>query len=81
MGLTADALRRKRKRRPARASSSEWRLAVAFLLPALILVTVLVYVPVGRAAYDSLFARSFFGTRPRFVGLEQYTDIFRDPIF
>lgn len=49
--------------------------AVSFLLPAVILVGGLVYVPLARAVYDTLFATTMFSTQPQFVGLEQYKDI------
>lgn len=59
----------------ARRGSQERRVAIALLLPALILVGGLVYVPLGRAVYDSLFATTMFSPDPQFVGLEQYRDI------
>jgi multiple sugar transport system permease protein len=72
---------RRRHEQGRLASRRERRLAISFLLPAIVLVTVLVYVPLGRAVYDSLFTTAFFSVRPRFVGVEQYTDILSDATF
>lgn len=57
------------------ARRREQLIAVSFLLPAVILVGGLVYVPLARAVYDTVFATTMFGTQPQFVGLEQYKDI------
>lgn len=59
-----------------------WLIAYAFLLPALAGLFVFRIYPIGLALWGSLHTATF-GIRPRqiFVGLENYVDIFGDPIF
>ena len=68
-------------RRPRRAPGGQRLLAVAFLLPAVLLVGVLVYLPAVRVLWESLHATALFSPSPRFVGLEQYQELLRTPTF
>jgi multiple sugar transport system permease protein len=70
--------------RGARKSKTRRRerlVAVSFLLPAVILVGGLIYVPMGRAVYDSFFATTMFSPQPQFVGFEQYKNILGSSTF
>jgi multiple sugar transport system permease protein len=74
------------RRSPQGTSKSKTRrrerlVAVSFLLPAVILVGGLIYVPMGRAVYDSFFATTMFSPQPQFVGLEQYKNILGSSTF
>jgi multiple sugar transport system permease protein len=78
------AVQSTRGRRPsggARERRRERLIAISFLLPAVILVGGLIYVPMGRAVYDSFFATEMFSPQPQFVGLEQYADNLRTSTF
>lgn len=72
--------------------SRRWRLppdvvsAAIFILPAAVLVAILMYYPMGRVLYDSLFKSTTVASwsvnpQTKFVGLEQYRDLVRDPKF
>jgi ABC-type sugar transport system permease subunit len=81
--MTVDVEPRRRLR--ARASSGrrgEWRLAVALLVPAALVVFGVVLYPVARTLISSFYAvdSPLPGTYP-FVGLENYTKVFHDPRF
>ena len=52
-----------------------------FLLPALLLYTTFFVFPALRAIYVSLFDWTGFGSAMRFVGLDNYHEIARDPVF
>jgi multiple sugar transport system permease protein len=56
-------------------------LAVLFTLPAVILVAVLMYYPMIRTFYESLFTSSFLNPKPSFIGLENYRKMFTDDDF
>jgi raffinose/stachyose/melibiose transport system permease protein len=54
--------------------------AIAFLLPALVIYTAIVVLPIVQAAYLSL--TEWNGVSPmRFVGAANYVDVFRDGVF
>ena len=54
--------------------------AIAFLVPALVIYTAIVVVPIVQAAYLSL--TEWNGVSPmKFVGVANYVDIFRDGVF
>jgi multiple sugar transport system permease protein len=55
--------------------------ALAFVLPAIALVGVLMYYPMARAFRDSLFATSFVNPNPEFAGLRLYRQMLADPGF
>lgn len=64
----------------------ELQLAALFILPAVILVGVLMYYPMARAFYDSLFKSTTIASwsvnpQVEFVGLQQYRELLRDPKF
>lgn len=72
----------------ARRPGANWRrllrfrMAYLFLLPALILLVFVDFVPMVQGIGTSLFAWNMFrpGARP-FVGLQQYQDVFGNPLF
>ncbi|MFY1702764.1 carbohydrate ABC transporter permease [Micromonospora sp. WMMA1923] len=58
------------------------RLTLAvFLAPALLLFLLLVVAPIVVASYASLFKWNGFGLPENFVGLDNYTRAFADPVF
>ncbi|GGM23684.1 carbohydrate ABC transporter permease [Micromonospora yangpuensis] len=58
------------------------RLTLAvFLTPALLLFLLLVVAPIVVASYASLFKWNGFGLPENFVGLDNYTRAFADPVF
>lgn len=59
----------------------ERRLAVAFVVPAVLLVTALMYYPMLRAVYDSLFATVGIAGLRQFVGLGRYADLVTSATF
>ena len=57
-------------------------LAVLLLAPAAILLSLIIVYPVGRLIYTSFFSLSLTSGLPaEFIGLENYTAMFDDPIF
>jgi raffinose/stachyose/melibiose transport system permease protein len=64
-----------------RRSLRTWATIVSFLLPALVLFSSLVLVPIGVALYLSLFKWSGFGAPTDFVGLGNFTRLFKDSVF
>lgn len=69
----------RRQQTPARAPGLG--LAVAFVLPAALLVLLLNYYPMLRAVIESLYSSSLFDPQPRFVGLENYRALMGTPAF
>jgi multiple sugar transport system permease protein len=69
----------KRRRPPLLPRGS--LLALAFVLPAVALVGLLMYYPMGRTFYESLFATSFLSPTPEFIGLQQYQTLFNSDTF
>lgn len=57
-----------------------WLWAYIFLLPALALFVLVVVYPLGWAAWLSLQDWNFFGVK-RFIGLGNYSQLLRDPLF
>ena len=81
---------RRRLRRSVRAASAPDTsslvghsrvLPYALSLPAILMVSALLAFPVLYALWGSLFATDFIGGPQRFVGLEQYVNLFTDPDF
>ena len=78
-------------RRPARWQDGKSRrlrlprdgriLAILFVLPAVVLVAVLMYYPMIRAFFESLYTSSFLNPKPTFIGLEQYQRMLTDADF
>ncbi|WP_051851846.1 carbohydrate ABC transporter permease [Streptomyces sp. NRRL F-5650] len=62
-------------------SRSQARTALAFLAPALLALLVLRLLPAGLAVFDSLRHHSLVDGVTRFVGLDNYGDLFGDPQF
>ncbi len=52
-----------------------------FLPPALLVFTIFVVLPVGEAAWYSLFRWDGFGSPTEFIGLRNYTDLFGSRVF
>jgi multiple sugar transport system permease protein len=53
----------------------------AFIAPAIILVTALMYYPMVGTVIESFYSTSFINPRPKFVGLDLYRKVFADPDF
>lgn len=66
------------KRHPARGHEARW--ALLFLTPALIGLGLFNAIPTIHSFYLSFTSWNFLGT-PRFVGLENYRDLFADSLF
>ncbi|MFL5252913.1 MAG: ABC transporter permease subunit [Rhodopila sp.] len=56
-------------------------LPILLLLPQLLLTLLFFYWPAAEAVRDSLFAQDAFGQGSVFVGLENFTDLFADPLY
>jgi len=56
-------------------------LAFLFVAPAVLLVALLMYYPMVRSGYESLFTTSFINPKPKFVGLAAYAKTFQDTVF
>ena len=56
-------------------------LAFLFVAPAVLLVALLMYYPMLRSLYESLFTTSFISPKPKFVGLASYAKTLADPVF
>jgi sn-glycerol 3-phosphate transport system permease protein len=53
----------------------------ALLLPQLAVVAVFFYWPAVQALYQSVFIQDAFGGNPEFVGLENFSRLFADPLY
>ncbi len=62
-------------------SQKDGLLALAFIAPAVILVAVLMYYPMVRAFFESLYETSFLNPKPKFIGLETYQNMLGDRAF
>ncbi len=70
------AQRRRRRRRGLSAYPPRERaLAIAFLVPAVVLVAVLIYLPIGRVLISSVTAQVPLTTDREFIGLERYGEL------
>jgi sn-glycerol 3-phosphate transport system permease protein len=58
-----------------------WKLPVALVLPQLLLTAVFFLWPAGQAIWSSLQRQDAFGITTQFVGLENFTDLFEDPLY
>lgn len=56
-------------------------LAILFTLPAVLLVAALMYYPMLRTFYESLFTTSFLNPTPEYIGLETYREMFTNEGF
>lgn len=59
----------------------ESRIAILFILPALLLVLALVFLPIVLNLYNSFFRWNSFEVGKTFVGFEYYLRLFQDPVF
>ncbi len=66
--------------RPANARSG-WLTALIFLPPALGLFTVFVILPIGEAAWYSIFNWNGLGLPSRFIGIENFVQLFHNKVF
>lgn len=57
------------------------RTAILYILPALLIVVLMVFLPIVLNLYNSLFRWNSFDAGRTFVGLEYYLRLFKDPIF
>lgn len=68
--------------RPARARVRQGTsLAIAFVIPAVLCVGVLMYYPMVQAVVESLYTSSFLSPNPEFIGLENYREMLSDATF
>jgi sn-glycerol 3-phosphate transport system permease protein len=58
-----------------------WLLPAAFVLPQFLLTVFFFLWPAGQAIYGSLTRQDAFGIKTRFVGLDNFTDLFTDPLY
>ncbi|MEV5608569.1 sugar ABC transporter permease [Streptomyces sp. NPDC052225] len=68
-------------RRPLARRVRDWLTAFAFTVPGLILFVLFVVVPILYAGYVSFFNWGGFGSPSDFVGLDNFTRLFKDPVF
>ena len=62
-------------------SLSGWAVVVIFLPPALLLVTVFVFLPVVEAGWFGFFNWDGYGRPEKFIGLKNYSYLFGNPTF
>lgn len=64
-------------------AAADRRLGYAFLFPAMLFLTVFVFIPIANTLYMSLYEWKIFdlGKERVFVGLENFTRIIRDSVF
>ena len=58
-----------------------WRLPVLLVAPQLLLTFVFFLLPAGEAVWSSLTRTDPFGLSSMFVGLDNFTDLFSDPLY
>lgn len=58
-----------------------WALPAAFVLPQLLLTVFFFLWPAGEAIYGSLTRQDAFGLKTQFIGLENFVDLFEDPLY
>jgi sn-glycerol 3-phosphate transport system permease protein len=58
-----------------------WALPAAFVLPQLLLTVFFFLLPAGEAIWGSLTRQDAFGLHTQFVGAENFTDLFSDPLY
>ncbi|MFD7180566.1 carbohydrate ABC transporter permease [Streptomyces sp. NPDC059904] len=68
-------------RRPLFRRVRDWLTAFLFTVPGLILFLAFVAVPILYAGYVSLFNWGGFGSPSDFVGVDNFTRLFQDPVF
>jgi multiple sugar transport system permease protein len=78
--VPAEKPKRKQSNRRVGLPHGFW-MAVAFTLPAVILVGGLMYYPMIQTFYESLFTTSMLNPNPEFVGFETYREMLGDEDF
>ncbi|MFV0137225.1 carbohydrate ABC transporter permease [Streptomyces sp. HMX87] len=68
-------------RERSRRRAAHWFTAVGFQLPALVLFLVLVLLPILFALYAAFFRWGGFGMPSDFIGVENFSRLFADPVF
>ena len=68
-------------RGPSRRRTYHWLTAVGFQVPALVLFIVLVLLPILFALYAAFFRWGGFGMPSEYIGTENFTRAFDDPVF
>jgi sn-glycerol 3-phosphate transport system permease protein len=58
-----------------------WLLPVALLLPQLLLTVIFFYLPAAEAVWSSLITQDAFGQGSVFVGLDNFQELFADPLY
>jgi sn-glycerol 3-phosphate transport system permease protein len=58
-----------------------WRLPVLLVLPQLLLTVFFFLWPAGQAIWSSMTRTDAFGLRSEFIGLENFSDLFSDPLY
>lgn len=58
-----------------------WLLPVALVLPQLLLTIVFFFLPAGEAIWESLTREDPFGLSSVFVGLDNFAELFSDPLY
>ena len=58
-----------------------WALPAAFVLPQVLLTIFFFLWPAGQALYGSLTRQDAFGLKTQFIGLENFIDLFTDPLY
>ncbi|WP_144185487.1 sn-glycerol-3-phosphate ABC transporter permease UgpA [Elioraea rosea] len=56
-------------------------LPYALLLPQLVITAVFFFLPAGQAIWQSVLRQDAFGIRTIFVGFENFSDLFADPLY
>ncbi len=64
-----------------RTTFDGWLLPVLLVLPQLLLTGFFFYWPAGEAVWSSLTTQDAFGTGVVFVGLDNFSDLFGDPLY
>ena len=74
---------RPKRRRSPRLQRKQTRLAWLMLTPALVVMALVAFYPLGQTVYDSFTDRQFLGglEPTRWVGLDNYRDLIHDTIF
>ena len=77
------APQRPKRRRSTRLQRKQTRLAWLMLTPALVVMALVAFYPLGQTVYDSFTDRQFLGglEPTRWVGLDNYRDLIHDTIF
>ncbi|MEZ7003186.1 carbohydrate ABC transporter permease [Streptomyces sp. AD55] len=65
----------------ARRRAAHWLTAVGFQIPALVLFLVLVLLPILFALYTAFFRWGGFGMPSDYIGTENFSRLFADPVF